>query len=437
MSTPRVGAAQVMAGTVARLVLGAAGSVVIAALIGPSDKGVLATLIVLSAAASAVVGLGLNGAVGYYVATEKWSLPQSNALTLTWTIVSGVVAYAGFEALRALGVGSLLYGLAGSELAIATATMILLGLGTQALLAVKQFNLYARLLLLDVVANPALFFILRGAGHSNLTAALWAWIGGQLVVAVPIQLVLLHRGNWRLAPPSDPRGALWYGTRSQGSELLNLVNLRLDVLMLRMLSTTAATGAYALATQLAELVWVVPSSVGVTVFPEVAGGGHERGTWTARVSRLSTAVCLLLCLVVGVGGTVLIGVFLPQYTSALPALWLLLPGAVVSSTAKVLGNDLRARGIPQTVLAAMAAGVLVTIVGDIALVPRLGASGAAVVSSAAYALSAFILVRFFTSHTGIRARELLPGPSDSVDALRIARRTVSESLHRAQGTIEA
>ena len=124
--------------------------------------------------------------------------------------------------------------------------------------------------------------------------------------------------------------------RSLGWDLLNMINLRLDVLMLRLLSTSAATGAYALSAQFSEVVWLVPSSVGVAVFPEVAGGGHEQGTWTARVCRLTSALGILLAIAVGVSASLLIIVLLPAYRSALPALWLLLPGTAVASIAKIL-----------------------------------------------------------------------------------------------------
>ena len=233
MSTPRLGAAHVVSGSMGRLVLGGAGTVLIAGMIGPANKGILATLIAVSGIASTVIALGMNSALPYYVATKKWSLPQANAVTVGWTLTAGLVSYVGFEVLRALGARSLLFGLSGTLLAVTTSAMLLASLAGPALLALKQFKLYASLSLISVVANPTLFFVLRFAGRANLTSALWAWTGAQLMVAVPMEVVLLRRGGWRLAPPTDSKGVLWYGRRSLGSDFLNLVNLRLDVLMLR------------------------------------------------------------------------------------------------------------------------------------------------------------------------------------------------------------
>ena len=89
VSTPRLGAAHVMSGTAARLVLGGAGTILIAALIGPADKGVLATLIAVSGIASTVTGLGGCGQV-YYVrayATNSTGTGYGNQVTVSTGLV--------------------------------------------------------------------------------------------------------------------------------------------------------------------------------------------------------------------------------------------------------------------------------------------------------------------------------------------------------------
>lgn len=99
VSAPRIGAAHVTTGSAARLVLGAAGNVVTAAMIGLAGKGVLSALI------------------------------------------AGLIGYLESEALRATGAGALLSGSGSTELAAATAACLLLSLGVQAMLALKRFKL--------------------------------------------------------------------------------------------------------------------------------------------------------------------------------------------------------------------------------------------------------------------------------------------------------
>jgi O-antigen/teichoic acid export membrane protein len=410
------------------MVLGAPGTIAIAAFIGPAAKGVLATLIAVSLIAATILSLGMDGAIRYYLATRSWTLAESNMIAVGFTVAAGAIAFFGFEGVRAIAPRGLLTGLSSVHLAAATGTVMLGMLAGQSLLALREFKLFARLSVLSSVANPVLFVILAFCGVSSLHAALWAWIGAQATVAIPSQIVLLRRSGWRLARPSDSRGALSYGLRSVGWDLLNLVNLRLDVLMLRSLSSAASTGSYAMATQLTEVVWVVPTSVGVAVFPEIADGGHDDGAWTARVCRLTSVLSGLLCLAVGIAGTVLLAVIMPAYRAAVPALWLLLPGTAFAATTKILNNDLSARRRPHAALVAAAVAVLVTIVGDLLLVPVLGATGAALVSSVAYIICALVLVWFFVSATKSRAAELVPRMSDVGEALRLAVRTVKDFM---------
>jgi stage V sporulation protein B len=432
MSSSRGGAAQVLTGNAARLVLGAIGTIAIAAIIGPSEKGLLATLIVIATITSTVVSLGMDGAIRYYLATSNWSLAESNAVSIGLTIVAAVLSYAGFVLWRQVGPGKLLRGLTDIQLATATAVVLLGMFAGQALLARRGFKLYSILAALAALANPAFFVLLIWAGQTQLNSALWAWIAAQAVVAIPAQFALLRDSQWSLARPSDPRGAIWYGFRSLGWDVLNLVNLRLDILMLRLLSTPAATGGYALSTQFTEVVWLLPTSVGVAVFPEIAEGGeeHEHGKWTARVCRLTTALSLVLAVVVGLGATLLIVVALPAYRIAIPALWLLLPGTAVASASKILSHDLNARGNPQASLAAAGVGVVITIVGDLALVPVLGATGAALISTASYIIYTILLVWFFVRMTGSPALDVVPRKADVLEAAHLSIRTVREYLNR-------
>ncbi len=432
MSSSRGGAAQVLTGNAARLVLGAIGTIAIAAIIGPAEKGLLATLVVIATVVSTAISLGMDGAIRYYLATSSWSLRESNTITVGLTLVATVVSFAGFSLWRTVAPGKLLVGLTDLQLTAATSAVLLGMLAGQALLARRGFKLYSILAVVSALANPLFFFGLLGLGQTRLNAALWAWICAQAVVAVPTQVALLRDSGWGFARPSDPRGALWYGFRSLGWDLLNLVNLRLDVLMLRLLSTPTATGGYSLSTQFSEVVWLVPTSVGVAVFPEIAEGGapHEHGQWTARVCRLTTALSAVLAVAVGVAATALIVMLLPAYRPALPALWLLLPGTVAASTAKILSHDLNARRKPQASTVAAAAGVVVTVAGDLALVPVIGATGAAIVSSLSYATFTLVLVRFFAAATGRRASDIMPRARDFAEATRVSLRTVREYLVR-------
>jgi len=433
LSLPRTGAANMMTGAALRIVIAAAGTIVIAAVIGPAFKGVLATLMSVSTIAAVALGWGLAGATSYYVATKRWSEAQYNALAVTWTLVVAGLSYVLFGLARRFGAERLLSGLTDLQLASATAVVLLYSLAGHAVLALKRFKFFAILDVLSAAANPFAFFVLLAIGIGSLGAAVWAWIVSEAVVAIAAQVAMLRLAKWRMANPDDLGGVARYAAQAGGWDVLNLMNLRLDVLLLRSMASASAVGAYALATQLTEVVWLVPVAIGSAVLPEVAEGGHDQGIWTARIARLTSSVSVALSLAVGVAGTVLIAVFLRSYVAGIPAIWLLLPGTAVAATSKVLGNDLNARGLPRALLWAAVASVIVTVVGDFTLIPLIGSVGAAIVSSAAYSIAALVLVVHFRSATGSRFGDVVPRRADLREASAIVVHTASGYLDRVRG----
>ena len=85
-----------------------------------------------------------------------------------------------------------------------------------------------------------------------------------------------------------------------------------------------------------------------------------------------------------------------------------MPGAIALSGTKVLASDLTGRGYPgiNTVIAICT--MVITVLGDVLLIPRYGIIGAAVASSVGYSASLILTMTAFRGRSGIRLRFLLP-----------------------------
>lgn len=424
----RRGATELFVGAVGRLFVSGIGTIIIAAFIGPSHKGTLATLAAVSWMVSVVLGVGMDGTIRYYLATRNWSVSQASSIILGSTLIATVLAFAGYEAFKLLSPKDILAGLTTAQLTIATSMNLLGRLTGPALAALRRFNFYAKLAFAAAFVNPAAFLILRATGLDPLQSALWGFLGAEAALALPGAFYLLKIGRWRFSRPNDARGAIWYGLRSLGTNLFSMANLRLDVVLLRSLSTSAATGAYSLAAQLSEVVWLVPSSVGVASFPEIAESGHNDGRWTARNSRLVTALSALAALGAGVAASALILFLMPAYRSGLSALWLLLPGTIAVSMSQILLHDLNARRLPEANTLGAAGALVVTVVGGLLLIPRMGLNGAAIVSTVAYSVNTLILSRYFVRTTSCPVRLLVPGPKDLLESLTLSVRVARELI---------
>jgi Na+-driven multidrug efflux pump len=81
---------------------------------------------------------------------------------------------------------------------------------------------------------------------------------------------------------------------------------------------------------------------------------------------------------------------------------------------RMLGGDLKGRGRPGLVSLSTGLALVITVIGDLALIPRLGIDGAAVASLLAYTAGAAVLVVSFARVTGASPLQLVPGVRDAV-----------------------
>jgi O-antigen/teichoic acid export membrane protein len=86
---------------------------------------------------------------------------------------------------------------------------------------------------------------------------------------------------------------------------------------------------------------------------------------------------------------------------------LLLPGIVAFAPVKVLAAYLAGAGLPRLFFRVSTSSLVVTVVLDLLLIPRLGIAGAALASSASYTTAAAVMLWIFRSTTGVPLRDVL------------------------------
>jgi O-antigen/teichoic acid export membrane protein len=89
-----------------------------------------------------------------------------------------------------------------------------------------------------------------------------------------------------------------------------------------------------------------------------------------------------------------------------PLFWLL-PGIVIFSAANVVASYLAGIGKPRLNFLVSLAGLFVTVVLNLLLIPRLNIVGAAISSTASYATSTALILWFFKRESGARWRHVL------------------------------
>jgi len=365
-------------------------NVLLARILGPSERGLFALLSTLPDLISAATSGGLNSAVGYQAAKQR-----DMGLLLTQVLVYGCLL-AGLLTLVCV----LLVREFGTDLEITVQLGLLAWL---LLLAVPMTVLKSGLLTLhnasggvgafnalrltESLAPLLLFLGLFWMWRDEaLEAALISWLCGIALVLV-LGLWWLRRQH-PLALRWDRGGQrelLSYSAKSHPDLLFQQVILRSDYLFIGAMLGSTALGHYAMASAAAELLLIVPEAVTTPLMKRLLqqDAGMERLTPLAL--RLTATVMLGACLSMAlIGQWLIVTLFGADYAPAYPALLALLPGLLGLCYASILRLDLLGKNRPGTVSLLMGAGAALNLVLNVLLIPTWGIVGAAAASSIAY-----------------------------------------------------
>lgn len=417
----RRGAAISAVGEVGVLVIGFLGSIIIARYLGPSDRGLLAVIQVVATISVSLAGLGLPVASQYQAARNP---------RLTGTLIGNCLVVAAVLGVVALAVGAVLASNASSLmsdppdttvwfLATLIVPLTLVDYLSSGLLAAhRRFARQTVLITLGRVATVIVAVLLVVLGDTGLAGALVATMSAQLVMVVG-GLALLARGGIGLSR-SLLAASYRYGIRSEIGSLLQVVNARIDLLVLSAFASRSVVGTYAIAQIVAEVVSVVPNAISTAVMPVLSAGDGDDRT-SAGALRLTGTGSLLGVVGVGIGGPVLILVaYGDQYRAAVVPMLVLLPGIWFLSMARVGGWMLRARGRPGLGSSITAAEIVVMISLDLLLIPLFGATGAAVASTVAYTVYGLAMLTAVSRIEGSSLRHMLLLDRAEMAALRDA-----------------
>lgn len=398
------------------LVVGFAASVALARWLGPADRGLLGVIVAVSGLSLAVAGLGLPLTVAYYASR---GVAQRSLLkaTVLYAGLMAIVLVPGAWLARAPLASLVTHGKAENLLPLAALlvplTFLVYTTGNQLAGSLQFRYLNIATVLSRVGYLFAIVALVRWAQLGVLGGLLATVLGAALLVVVSVK-PLLKRDGWMV----DRRRVaemLTYSRRVQLGAVFAIVNTRLDLILLQFFRPLAEVGRYVVALTLAELVIVLSSAFHASLLPMVARAEDESSLAPIRALRHHGLLAFVAILGVAAGGTAVI-VF--AYGSAfhaaivpmlilLPGMWFLGTGTVVEAALLGLGRPGRAAALGGLALAA-------TIGLDLWLIPLLGAPGAALASSLAYAVYGLAGVVLLCRIVGAPFREAFPTRRDIV-----------------------
>jgi O-antigen/teichoic acid export membrane protein len=248
-----------------------------------------------------------------------------------------------------------------------------------------------------------------GAPEGLLTV-LCAWAGARALVGVTCTLVSLRRTGW-----ARPDGG-WLRTQAGPiltlglTNLVSLLNYKADVFLVEHLLGLSATGVYAVAVMLAELLWFVSSSLSQAAYARIGTPDRTQAAATVvRVMHFSVLALLLVAPLLYVGAVELVPWWLgPAYAPVGVLLVVLLPGVLAYAPASVLSAYFTNHAGRPQVPAVMALGsLLINVAVCWVSIPHWGVLGAAGATTLAYLLTMVCLLSLFRRHAGQSWRQVL------------------------------
>ena len=406
----------------------------------PEQKGAADLLSTLPFILMALANLGLATGLVYHVRRKLYTAQQAAETTSLVALVWG-----SFTALIAMAMLLFVFPLLGEDyefdpwlvvpICACIPLMLLFSYGNSIQLAVEHIKGWGLMHLISSAAFLPLFFLCYWVLGGDIPGGVVWGRFLQAAVIAGATLVLL-RGVVAMRPRLHRtylRDNLRYGWKANLNSVLTYLNHRLDIYVLGILYVAVAgkEGAlqevafYSMAVTFAELVWHFPEAMRDLIFSKVAGSTSEDArALTPVLTRLS----LIISLVGGIAVYLLVDPVMPLITRLIgkgeawgeiwsehvcQALLILIPGTVGYTVAKVLQADLAARNhLPACVTAGFSVlGIMLIL--DVLLIADYGAAGAAIASSAAYAVGSVYTLFAYRRCGGAGIWEcLVPRPSD-------------------------
>ncbi len=425
-----------VAGQIGGFAIGFFSAILLARLLGPADRGLLAVMTVVSAVALALSGAGLQTAAQYYASRRE--TPQRALLgnNLAYGLVLAAVFVPAFWLLRgpiahlfADGRGGLVWVLAALLVPLAFLNFTASG----QLCGRLEFGLWNLLLIASRLVSLVCVGVLVALAGLGVAGGILAAAAGSAIVVAGSTVRLLREGR----PLLDRRlfsANVRYGVKAQIGSLFQFLNFRLDLLVLGLFAPLASVGYYAVAATLAELVTYLGIAFQISVLPIVSRGqGNARRAETSRAAvRHHSVLALVLVAANAVfAPLVLLYGYGDAFRPALLPLLILLPGMWFVGTGNLVVGDLRGRGRPGLASTVKGVSALLTVGLDVALIPPFGVTGAALASLVSYAFFGSVSLLVLSRVSGVPVRKLaVPTRGDLALYPRTARAAVGR-LRRA------
>lgn len=413
------GASRAFLGKVLGMGLGFLLQVFMARLLGVDEFGLYMYALAWVSIAMMLALLGYDTAIlrfiARYQAQQDWGkLRGVLRHAMQWVLVGGVLA-AGLAATLTWLLGERLEPGLAPVLYAAAPLIPLFALSSLRQSALRGYKQVFRAELPDSVLRPLLVMALVGAW--------WGWQGsvhatGAMLVQIVAALTAFILGGWWLhrATPAGVHAAMPEYDREWARVALpmlmiaglHLILKQTDVVMIGAMAGAREAGIYAAMVRLADLAvfgLTAANAITAPLISELYSTGRK-----AELQRLLTlssrgvlAFTLAVSVVLVAGGHWIAGLFGPEFTSGVGALWILLAAQVVNAATGPVGYLMTMTGHQNAALVIQGLAAAINVGLNWLLIPLYGMAGAAIATATAIVFWNVAMFVYVNRQLGLRS----------------------------------
>jgi O-antigen/teichoic acid export membrane protein len=426
------------------MVTGAAATIVVAHVLGPSGLGPYAAAQTLIAVLMVVTTLGVEHGIVYFVSSGRWSPAEAFRGSQRLALVGGVLG-AGAGVLARLLVPEAFHGLSLAVTVVAAAALpfaLSWFYGSYVALATDHYEAYV---LPSAIQSTMALGLVAGLGAVDGVAGCVIGFTLAHVLTAGVRFGPARRSAGSRRVTSDEKAAtlghaVRFGIKGYAANALQAINYRLDLFILNATAASAAVGHYAVAVSITSVMWLLPQSLSDVLYPRIASISSGPGEERAEILRLAEAKGLrhsvLASIIVGIAlALALLVLVAPIYGGGFGQSTdlglILLPGVALLGMANPLSATIVGRGRPDLMLVAAIVVTPLTLILYVLLIPALRAPGAALASSLSYAAMFCLTAIFYRRVSGSNPlRVMMPTRSELADYRALAGRVRLRGLRR-------
>lgn len=393
--------------------LSLAGGIIVARMLGPGNRGMLEILSTVPHLVVSFGNLGIGNANLYFIAKKKYSIEKIVANTVAISFLLGIILLI----ISFLIVGALSENVfrdipvVYSVIAFAPIPFMLFQRYSEYIFLGKELiGLRNRLNIIPGISYFIFIILLvvllkKGVSGVLLAQLISATIAFILGVTLIKKLSRIgFQFDWQLFKKSVGYGIIPFSALV----ILNL-NFKADIFFIKYFLDNTQVGYYSLGVSLGEKIWLVPEAIGLVLFSKVSNiNTNEANLLTPKLCRITLLFSVLSAIFLYcVGYWVIVLLYGVAFEPSVTPFKLLLPGIVTMTLFLLVHSDLTGRGKARITLMVFSFALVLNILLNVILIPRIGINGAAIASSISYSVGAIWLCFFFAKETGLGIGDIL------------------------------